>query len=435
MKLSRFAVWYETLVTSRLIKLRQNRIYSAVHRTLVMLYPFILFGVILNMLRNAFLIPGSYFDVLFKITKWLPHASALNYFFGSVSRMTLGFSSVIAAYGVAKYLVKSYGHSDQLVGLTSSIGFLVFNFYDSSDGLVAFNYQGLGFQSLLLGIIAGFITAQFFRFLTKPSEVDDADVQSIRDRIFDTPLAIIVSLLFFGVANQLMYLVTEKAISQGFNQWINNSVANTHSAWVLTGIIIISVLMQFIGLGSPIRNSQIVGTEYLSNLNSALEKHGSSNVPYPFSGHGIIGIYTNIGGVGSTLALLIVILLISKHESMQRVARQTFLPGLFNLNQPVLVGVPMLFNLNYLLPFLLAPLVNWGLVLMAIGMHLVPTAVYPIPVGTPTILMGFVGTNGSFQALILTIALIVVDMVIYLPFVQVGDRIAEKMEDTRKAGK
>ena len=62
-------------------------------------------------------------------------------------------------------------------------------------------------------------------------------------------------------------------------------------------------------------------------------------------------------------------------------------------------GYQSCLNLVYLVPFLLAPMVNMGIAAVALAIHLMPAAVYPVPDGTPSLLYAFIGTGGSLRAL------------------------------------
>ena len=81
-----------------------------------------------------------------------------------------------------------------------------------------------------------------------------------------------------------------------------------------------------------------------------------------------------------------------------------------------MVGVPVLLNLVYLVPFLLAPMVNMGIVAIALALRLMPAAVYPVPDGTPSLLYAFIGTGGSLRALSVSLFCFAVDVAIFIPF-------------------
>ena len=93
-----------------------------------------------------------------------------------------------------------------------------------------------------------------------------------------------------------------------------------------------------------------------------------------------------------------------------------------------MVGIPVLLNLLYVIPFLLIPLVNMGIAAVALCFKLMPAAVYPVPDGTPSLLYAFIGTGGSLRALAVSIFCFTVDVLLYLPFVRMGNRIRKDLK-------
>ena len=92
-----------------------------------------------------------------------------------------------------------------------------------------------------------------------------------------------------------------------------------------------------------------------------------------------------------------------------------------------MVGIPVFLNLIYLVPFVVVPLVNVLLAAVLLYFKIVPPAVYPVPAGTPNILYAFVGTAGSIRALTASIVLFVLDILIYVQFVKLDNRVHEML--------
>lgn len=422
---------YENMMVNRIVTLRKTKIYGAIQRTMVLLYPFVIFGAVMTMIRSTTFVKGGFFDSLFKTTSWIPHISGISFFLGALARMSVGFAAVIAAYGVARFLAEEFQRDEQLAGITAIIGFMTLNFYNVEDGIVGFETAGIGFSSLFFGIVAGVITALIFKLIGRKKEPEIFHTAQILQRIFHSIWAIFVTITFFGIANMLFYLFMDKALSSSINTWVYSSLSNVHNFFGLLVLVFVSIFLQYIGIGSPLNPTQFAGSDTMANIDAALKSKSAWNVPYPVNGHSIIGIYTNIGGVGSTLALLIAILLISRRRNTQMIAQQAILPGFFNFNQPVLVGIPLIFNLTYLLPFLLAPIINMSLAVAALNLHWIPAAVYPIPTATPGILASFIGTNGNINALVFSLILLTIDVLIYLPFVRAAERVADLLDEER----
>ena len=86
-------------------------------------------------------------------------------------------------------------------------------------------------------------------------------------------------------------------------------------------------------------------------------------------------------------------------------------------------------NLVYLVPFLLAPIINMGIAAVALAIHLMPAAVYPVPDGTPSLLFAFIGTGGSLRALAVSLLCFAVDIVIFIPFVRLSNKVQHGLKE------
>ncbi len=131
--------------------------------------------------------------------------------------------------------------------------------------------------------------------------------------------------------------------------------------------------------------------------------------------------FCNIGGAGATLALVIAILLAGRSANIRRVAKFAAFPSLFNVNEILLFGLPIVFNPTLLIPFLLTPLLNLCIGYGATVIGLVPVISRDINWTTPPLFSGYVAT-GSFAGVILQAVLIAVDILVYIPFVKKLDK-------------
>ncbi|GFH42299.1 permease IIC component [Lactococcus hodotermopsidis] len=127
--------------------------------------------------------------------------------------------------------------------------------------------------------------------------------------------------------------------------------------------------------------------------------------------------YAWFGGVGGTITLLIVILAFSKREDYQVVAKLGIGPAIFNINEPVMFGLPIVLNPIFFIPFLLAPLAGVLIGYAATAAHLVDPVVSTVPWVVPPFLMSFLSTGGDWRAPIVTLVSFVAAIVIWAPFV------------------
>ena len=131
------------------------------------------------------------------------------------------------------------------------------------------------------------------------------------------------------------------------------------------------------------------------------------------------------GGVGATLPLVL-ILFRSRSQRLRRVAYATVVPAILNSNEPLILGIPLVFNPILALPFVAAPAVLSVTTYAAMALGFVDRPVYYIPSPVPTLIAVVLATR-DWRAAILALVNIGIAAAIYLPFV----RLYERSEATR----
>ncbi|MDO5142622.1 MAG: EAL domain-containing protein [Eubacteriales bacterium] len=132
-------------------------------------------------------------------------------------------------------------------------------------------------------------------------------------------------------------------------------------------------------------------------------------------------VFTIMGGCGASLALVLAILLFSRKRGMKNVAGLA-LPGvLFNISEVIVFGLPVIFNPIFFVPFVLSPILNMLVAYGATYAGLVPIVVNQVEWTTPVFLGGWQAT-GSLAGGFFQLALVVMDMCLYLPFIRMFER-------------
>lgn len=144
--------------------------------------------------------------------------------------------------------------------------------------------------------------------------------------------------------------------------------------------------------------------------------------------------YVYLGGTGATLSLIFAIFIASRRADYRQVAKLALPSGLFNINEPILFGLPIIMNPVLMLPFVLIQPLLAGITLAAYSLGLIPPSTNFAPWTMPPGLGAFFNSNGSIAALILALVNLVLATLVYLPFVIIANKaqgvIAEEESET-----
>lgn len=414
------------------LKIQKLLIYRIIQRTLQLIFPFALIGSFIKIIQSVILGRDGFLTVIFPTfgNDFIYHQ--IENITNVLYNLSLGWVSVIAIFGAAKYTAKYYHRDDQLAGITAVSAYLIMDYSYSKAQIISFHPQVLGMRGLLFAIISGMLIGWIFKKLSRPDPNLEREkpTASVLERTFISFKPIIVTLLVAVIFSTLINITYYAEAPGNFI----NSLATEYTAknnWSQLGKTLIfsiyTLIMSFFGWSGTYSSIGVEKMDVLStiNLNYALNKHTAWNAPNPFTSSTLYHAFATYGGTGAILGLIIAILIVSKDKDFQTVARWTIIPSIFNIGSGVMTGIPVLFNVMFLIPFIVAPIANMLMAAIAIQLHLMPPSVYPVPVGTPGPLIAFIGTNGGWQALAFSLLAIVISVYIYIPFVKMAAKVKE----------
>lgn len=138
--------------------------------------------------------------------------------------------------------------------------------------------------------------------------------------------------------------------------------------------------------------------------------------------------YVYMGGGGTMICLVIALLIGSKRSDERLIAKIGGVSSIFNISEPIMFGLPVVFNPIYAIPFCIVPMVSTILAYLATSWELVRPTYILVPWVTPPLLSGYLATAGDIKASLLQLVIIVIGVLIYLPFVWISNR-AEKLQE------
>jgi PTS system cellobiose-specific IIC component len=138
-----------------------------------------------------------------------------------------------------------------------------------------------------------------------------------------------------------------------------------------------------------------------------------------------------IGGSGATLGLVLAMFFFSKSKQLKQMGRLAIGPGLFNINEPLIFGMPIVLNPIILIPFLITPVISVLITYLSMYYGWVASPIGVLPPGTMPILIGGYLMTGSVSGIVLQLILFAVSFVIYFPFFKIMDN--QKYKEEQKA--
>lgn len=193
-------------------------------------------------------------------------------------------------------------------------------------------------------------------------------------------------------------------------------VTNLTKSWL--GIMVILFLIHALWVVG-IHGASIIGA-FITPIMLANMAENASGSHIPFAGE-----FNNslviLGGSGSTLLMTFFIAFFAKSSQLKILGRASVVPAIFNINEPVIFGMPIVYNPYLAIPFLLAPMACGTLGYFAISSGFMNPIIALVPWPSPAGLGAFIGTGGDYKAAIVAIFSAILALLIYLPFVKLYD--------------
>ena len=392
----------------------------------------------LGVLRDAFMLafPITMFGSIIVVINNLPFFSdnlkgTLYDLLGNGQLATMSIMTVFVVFGIGYYLSKSYNVEGVFGGAVALSSFLLLTpFYTQTDGgetvSNVLSLDRLGAKGMFLGMITAFIAAELYsRFSNKgwqikmPETVPPAVAKSFAALI---PGTLTLS-IFLGI-NAIVTGVFNVNLHDVIYQVIQKPLVGLGSSLGATLIALFFVqLLWFFGLhGQILVNSVMDPIWNTLNLENLEAYNAGKEVPHIISKAFMETFTVGLGGSGMTLAVIIIMAFVLKKKMYRDVGRLALGAGIFNVNEPVIFGLPIVMNATILIPWLIAPLIvttlNYSV--MALGIVPAPTGV-SVPWTVPVFFSGMMATNSIMGGILQLIDVLLVGIIWY-PFLLVLDR-------------
>lgn len=359
-----------------------------------------------------------FFKLLLNWKAWAVANSAL---LNVPFNLTIGALSLYVVFAVAYYLAKGY----KLNSISCGVGALfIFTLTAVApyavENTTVINIQNLGAQGMFYSIIVAFITVEVFRFfITRNIKIKlPEQVPPNVAAPFEALIPVVVLTVVFFLANILCTNMTGNNLCRLVFTLLAPLMTASSS---LISVIIISILLSaFWFLG--IHGNNLVGGVLtpITTANLALNAEYYINgvgSPTPLSGAFI----TIFGNWMSYPAMMVCFFLVAKSAHLKSIRNLAIIPDLFNINEPLTFGLPVVMNVLLALPIMICNVVTCTIAYLLMKYGIVGSIYISIPWTTPGIINLFLATM-DVKAIIMWAALFALDIVVLMPFVKIYDK-------------
>jgi len=398
-------------------------------------------------LMPAFILAGIAVLINNVVLPWFwdagtPELWTAQYWGRMVTNGTLNIASLMTAPMIAYSLAKNKHFKNPIAAaaLAMSVLITLMPFYsnitpvggtadEAIRAMSLVTFANLGTHGMFAGIIVGLVATELFMKLSSVKQLQISLGEGVPPQVaasFSGLLPVMMVISLFAGISMFLFTVFETNIITLIATMIQAPLQGvTTSLW---GAVLIYTVGNFIftlGIHQTIINGTLLMPFAMINMNENMELfaagYSATEVPHIIT-NVFIPTFGMIGGTGSTIALIIATLLFGKLKSNKNVARLAAAPGLFNINEPVIFGYPIVFNLPMMIPFTLLPSLGVIFAYLATAAGFMNRTVVMIPWTTPPLLSAFLATGGDWRAVVVQLIIIVGGVFLYLPFMKISER-------------
>ncbi|AIU74976.1 cytochrome C biogenesis protein CcmF [Hafnia alvei FB1] len=334
--------------------------------------------------------------------------------------MTMGIMSIYITAAIAYNLARRYQLDPFMTAMLALMGFLLVSAPQANGNMPTVALGGVG---IFTAVIVAIYVTELTRFLKHhnigirlPPQVP-ANIKQSFDLLIPI-LAVIITLYPISMGVQALFdQLLPQAIMALFQPLI--SAADSLPAILLA--VLICHLLWFAGIHGSAIVSGMLQAFWLTNL-GLNQTDLAAGLPLT---HIMTEAFWNflivIGGSGATFGLVLLFLR-SKSVHLRAMGKLSLVPSMFNINEPVIFGTPIVMNPTFFIPFILSPMINAVVAYTAVTTNLLPHMISLVPWTSPAPIGAAWAMGWDFRVTVLVLLLMALSALIYYPFFKVYEK-------------
>ena len=308
----------------------------------------------------------------------------------------------------------------------------------AKNGITAdsFSYSGIlsshtGATGLFTGLLVALIGMEIYNMFRKNDSLKIKMPEQVPPgvaRAFEVLIPTCLTAIVVGAVG----LVCQIATGAELNAFIFNVVQKPLQSLIGDNIFAVAIMYVIISLFWCVGihgNNMLAAVKEpifrpLLYANTAAYTAGNK-VPYVMN-LTMLQMFAEFGGSGVTIGLVIAIFIFSKREDNRTIAGISIVPGLFNINETMTFGIPLVLNPILDIPFILAPVATIVIGYILVSSGFCPKIVLEVPWTMPPVILGFLATGGSPMGAISQLIVLAASTLIYIPFLIAYEKFQEK---------
>lgn len=338
-----------------------------------------------------------------------------------INDSTLGIISLIILLTISYSYGKIYGSKyTVLVPIVAMCSFLVFSSGNELNYIEVFKTKWL-FTAIIVAMTSSVLfvklTESFVTSVKFHTEGADADFNMVVSAI--VPFIIVVFL--FSIFRVIMISLIGSSNFQDIFYDLFSNVFSKMGRNLMSALLFIFLMhfMWFFGIhGSNVLDT-VAKKLFENSMAININLVNNNQLPTEIFTKTFFDTMVLLGGCGSLLCLVIAIFLSEKRINVRKLAKIASIPALFNINEMLVFGIPIVFNHIMFIPFVITPIILTITSYIAMSIGFVPCTVSPVEWTSPIFLSGYMAT-GSIRGSMLQLFNLCIGVMIYIPFIKMS---------------
>ncbi|RMC49622.1 PTS transporter subunit EIIC [Lactobacillus sp. ESL0228] len=290
-------------------------------------------------------------------------------------------------------------------------------------------YSQVGTTGMFAGIIIGLLATEIYMKLSsiKALKINLGDqVPPAVGQSFSSLLPSLLTLSIFGILAAIFAYFKTDLVTL-ISRLIQEPLRAVNTS--LPGFLLIYSTGNFLytlGIHQTVINGSLLDPLNLVNMNENMAVVAAGKQPMHIINTDFVTVYSQMGGTGLTISLILAVLLVSHYKPYRDVVKLAAFPGIFEINEPIIFGFPIVFNIPMIIPFVLSPVIGSLIGYFATVIGFVKPLSVLVPWTTPPILSGILASAGDWKVVIVQIVILAVCTLFYIPFIKISERVAIK---------